>query len=268
MRARHPLNAAAVMQEYGSDPDFLAAFGSCGIHYPCGRVCDEALTKAGKACWASEDLWTQPTWGGSVCWATEFNMNFILSNMTSTLAWATVWSAYPNVDVFEGAGDPISGDGFWGPGLLYAWQPWSGHYAIPNTVWASAHTTQFTEVGWDIPFHGAGYLMSGGSFLTMINPSNASEFTVIIETASAACHRCHSFCGLPPLPQLLRPATAATRLLVGGKRPQDAAAACPCRTTVQDAIAGGRVHKCDAFFHSASQVGAAGDGGQHGDILT
>lgn len=106
-------NAPAVMKEYENDTEWLDAFGACGIHYPCGRVCGDAMTAAGKACWASEDLWTQPSWGGAVCWATEFNMNFILSNMTSTLAWATLWAAYPTVDVFEGSGDPISGDNFW-----------------------------------------------------------------------------------------------------------------------------------------------------------
>ena len=196
-------NAPATMQQYGHDPTFLDAFGACGIHYPCGRVCGEAMTSAGKACWASEDLWTQPTWGGAVCWATELNQNFILSNMTSTLSWATLWSAYPNVEVFEGSGDPVSGDDFWGPGLLYAWQPWSGHYAIPPTVWASAHTCQFSEVGWRLPFSGAGALASGGSYLTLLNP-NSSEFSIVIETASAACHRCRGFTNPAEVPQTLR----------------------------------------------------------------
>lgn len=196
-------NAPAVMQQYGGDPTFLDAFAACGIHYPCGRVCGEAMTKAGKACWASEDLWTQPTWGGAVCWATELNQNFILSNMTSTLSWATLWSAYPNVEVFEGSGDELSGDDFWGPGLLYAWQPWSGHYAIPPTIWASAHTCQFSEVGWRIPFNGAGALASGGTYLTLLNP-NSSEFSIVIETASATCHRCRGFTYAAQKPQILR----------------------------------------------------------------
>jgi hypothetical protein len=71
--------------------------------------------------------------------------NFIRANLTATISWATIWSVYPVVDVFEGGGDALSGDGFWGPGLMYAWQPWSGHYAVPPTVWAQAHTCQFAQ---------------------------------------------------------------------------------------------------------------------------
>lgn len=50
-----------------------------------------------------------------------FNQNFIRMNITATISWSTIWSVYPQVDVFEGSGDPFSGDGFWGPGLMYAY---------------------------------------------------------------------------------------------------------------------------------------------------
>ena len=96
----------------------------------------------------SEDWWSEAEWGGAVCWAKIFNQNFIRANLTATISWSTIWSVYPTIDVFEGDGDTLSGDGFWGPGLMYAWQPWSGHYVVPPTVWASAHTTQFVEPGW------------------------------------------------------------------------------------------------------------------------
>ena len=56
------------------------------------------------------------------------DQNFIRANLTSTISWSTIWSVYPVVDGDEGSGDKLSGDGYWGPGLMYAWQPWSGHY--------------------------------------------------------------------------------------------------------------------------------------------
>lgn len=143
---------------YKNDTEFMAAFDGVGLHYPCtvGSEHDVGpeLLAAGKVLWASEDLWSEADWPGAACWAKTFNQNFIRMNLTSTVAWSTVWSAYPKVDLFGGIhnattrGDPgISADGYWGPGLMYAWQPWSGYYVVPPTVWASAHTTQFVEPG-------------------------------------------------------------------------------------------------------------------------
>ena len=71
----------------------------------------------GKKVWASEDWWSEAEWGGAACWAKLFNQNFIRANLTSTISWSTIWSVYPVVDVFEGNGDSLSGDGYWGPGL-------------------------------------------------------------------------------------------------------------------------------------------------------
>ena len=47
------------------------------------------------------------------CWAKLFNQNFIRANLTSTIAWATVWSAYPRADNYGGIHDSLSGDGYW-----------------------------------------------------------------------------------------------------------------------------------------------------------
>ena len=38
----------------------------------------------------------------------------------------------------------------------------------------------------------------------MINPANTSEFSVIIETATAECHRCHGFSYSAEVPQILQ----------------------------------------------------------------
>ena len=179
--------------DYANDTEFMDAFGAVGIHYPCSAATEHGmapgLLAAGKKIWASEDWWSEAEWGGAACWAKLFNQNFIRSNQTSTISWSTIWSVYPAVDGDEGGGDHLSGDGYWGPGLMYAWQPWSGHYTVPPTVWASAHTTQFVELGWKMLFSGAGNLSKGGSYLTMVSPDGA-DFSVIVETGMAACDHC------------------------------------------------------------------------------
>jgi len=176
------------------DKAFMAAYGAIGIHYPCeashlGGVASSTVLAAGKKLWASEDWWSEAEWGGAGCWAKLLNENFVRMNMTSTISWSTIWSVYPGVDTFEGSGDHLSGDGYWGPGLMYAWQPWSGHYAVPPTVWASAHTTQFSDPGWKMIFSGAGTLAKGGSFVSHVSP-DSKDFSLVIETAPAKCNHC------------------------------------------------------------------------------
>ena len=70
------------------------------------------------------------------CLAKLLNQNFLRMNISSTLVWSMLWSPYnaPHIDPFQGQG--------WGPGLAYAWQPWSGAYNVTPAVWAMAHTTQ------------------------------------------------------------------------------------------------------------------------------
>lgn len=72
---------------------------------------------------------------------------------------------------------------------MYAWQPWSGHYSVPPTVWATAHTTQFVEPGWKMLHGGSGDLAQGGSYLTMVSP-DGRDFSTIIETGHAHCPVC------------------------------------------------------------------------------
>ena len=55
--------------------------------------------------------------------------------MTGTVNWSLEWSAYKGLP-FEGVG------------VLLANEPWSGHYVVGPSVWAVAHTTQFTQPGW------------------------------------------------------------------------------------------------------------------------
>ena len=109
---------------YTNDTEFMDSFAGVGLHYPCtaagrpdGRGSEQGdgpgLLAAGKAIWASEDLWSEAEWPGAACWAKLFNQNFIRANLTSTIAWATVWSAYPRADNYGGIHDSLSGDGYW-----------------------------------------------------------------------------------------------------------------------------------------------------------
>jgi galactosylceramidase len=170
------------------DADFMASFSAVGLHYPCTAKAlggqGPGLLTAGKKIWSSEDWWSEAEWGGAAGWARLFNQNFIRANITSTIAWSTIWSVYPNIDSDEGTGDSLSGDGNWGPGLIYAWEPHSGHYVTPDTVWTSAHTTQFTEVGWTLSHAASGDLAAGGSYVTMVSP-DGKDVTVVIETGRA-----------------------------------------------------------------------------------
>eukprot|EP00746_Dinoflagellata_sp_MGD_P069110 gnl/MRDRNA2_/MRDRNA2_28343_c0_seq1.p1 gnl/MRDRNA2_/MRDRNA2_28343_c0~~gnl/MRDRNA2_/MRDRNA2_28343_c0_seq1.p1 ORF type:complete len:671 (+),score=106.48 gnl/MRDRNA2_/MRDRNA2_28343_c0_seq1:121-2133(+) len=114
-------------------------------------------------------------WGGAGCWGRLINQNYIRMAATSSIAWSLIWSAYPNLECF-------------GNGLLYAFEPWSGHYEVKAPVWTTAHTTQFTEVGWEyLPVgEGTGELPEGGTFATLADPKT-DNFSIILETLRGQC---------------------------------------------------------------------------------
>jgi len=58
--------------------------------------------------------------------------------------------------------------------------PWSGHYEVQPGIWAAAHTTQFTEPGWQYVDSGCGFLKKG-SYVTLKSPDE-KDFSLIIET--------------------------------------------------------------------------------------
>ena len=188
-----------------SDAAFADAVGAIGLHYPCNRarvpaaLSRTAVVTAGKKFWASEDFWSRAGWDGARCWARTLNWNYLRFNMTSSIAYTGVWSAPPQVTTFAGPG--------WGPGFVYAWRPYSGHFEVGEALWATAHTAQFTRPGWTYLLAdgdglggggGGGFLAGGGSYVTLLGPEKGGgrDFTVVLETSGMRCSTC-AFPGAP-----------------------------------------------------------------------
>uniref|UniRef100_A0A0B7AM96 galactosylceramidase n=1 Tax=Arion vulgaris TaxID=1028688 RepID=A0A0B7AM96_9EUPU len=169
--------------DISKDPELAKDVHAIGCHYPGTWSSNEAYLTGNKL-WASEDYSTFNDEVGSGCWARILNQNYVNGYMTATISWNLIASYY--------AGLPYYRDG-----LMTALQPWSGNYVVQSTIWVSAHTTQFTSIGWKYLNHtsGVGKLPSGGSYVGLVSPDN-SDLTIIIETLTHD----HSICIRPPLP--------------------------------------------------------------------
>ncbi|KAI0210472.1 Galactocerebrosidase, partial [Lamellibrachia satsuma] len=151
------------------DREFNESVSMIGGHYPGTTTSDEAK-HSGKPLWASEDYSTRNDETGAGCMARILNQNYVNGLMTSTIAWNLLDSYYNDT---------------WynGHGLMTANQPWSGHYEVSGPIWTTAHTTQFTQVGWHYLPHGRGVgtLKYGGSYVSLVSPDK-KQLNIIIET--------------------------------------------------------------------------------------
>jgi len=166
------------LSKFEEDERFQELISAVGLHYPCNgnEQLSEALRRHPSThFWASEETSTVADWGGAGCWGRMINQNYVRMNATSSIAWSLIWSVYPNLECF-------------GNGLLYAFEPWSGHYEVMAPVWMSAHTTQFTKIGWVyLPAgQGAGNLPEGGTYVTIAS-ADLADFTVVLETLQGSC---------------------------------------------------------------------------------
>lgn len=159
---------------------FRNAIYGAGLHYPCDKPAPE-VRDLGWDFWASEDYSRDPSWldGGSY-WGKALSQNYVLMNLTATIAWSLIWSTYTN-GVCNGAG------------LMRAHQPWSGNYEASAPIWLSAHWGQFVQPGWKfltVPGGGSGFLYAAGetsnpagTYVTLVPPTGPQDgVTIIIET--------------------------------------------------------------------------------------
>jgi len=172
----------SIADELLKDPDLAAAVDVIGVHYPLvdGRITTtENARQTGKPLWSSED---QPNGGsgpfvsrdwsiGGRILAHLYNKNYLDGSLTATEIWSPVTSYY---DILAA---PNSG-------LMYANTPWSGHYQVQGTIWATAHTTQFAQPGWQYLDSASGYLAEKGSYVALRSPDRRN-WSVVLETVDA-----------------------------------------------------------------------------------
>lgn len=171
-----------ILDAMEDDPALKAAVAVVSVHYP--RVKGKVTTpldafKIGKPLWSSED---QPASSAvtihSRDWKTGgrelaqlYNDNYLKGGFTATEIWSPVTSYY---DILAA---PHSG-------LMYANTPWSGNYRVQGAIWATAHTTQFTEPGWQYLYSSCGYLPEKGDYVALKSP-NGKDWSVILQTIGA-----------------------------------------------------------------------------------
>jgi O-glycosyl hydrolase len=164
------------------DPSLATTVAVIGVHYPRvnGHITTtESARRTGKPLWSTED---QPNEGGgpfvSREWAIGgrilahlYNQNYLEGSLSATEIWSPITSYY---DILAA---PNSG-------LMYGNTPWSGYYEVQGTIWATAHTTQFAQPGWQYLDSSSGSLRGKGSYVALRSPDR-KNWSVVLETIDA-----------------------------------------------------------------------------------
>lgn len=175
-------NEWEIVNAMQKDPALAASVAVVGVHYPRreGKLTTTPEAKAsGKPLWSTED---QPNGGagpilsrnwniGGRILAQRYNRNYLEGALTKTEIWSPVTSYYDNLAA------PNSG-------LMYANTPWSGHYDVQGAMWATAHTTQFTQPGWQYLDSASGFFPDGGSYVALKSP-DGKNWSLVAETIGA-----------------------------------------------------------------------------------
>jgi O-glycosyl hydrolase len=171
-----------VADEMVTDADFAKSIEIIGVHYSCeggdggnANACHSTqngiVTK--KPLWDSENG-SQDDNSGSGALIRAITRGYIDAKMSAFLNWPLVAAItsnlpYPTV------------------GLMVASQPWSGHYSVGTSLWATAHVTQFSQPGWHFLSGASGYLgndRTNGSYVTLTSP-DGSDYSTVVETTTA-----------------------------------------------------------------------------------
>lgn len=171
-----------ILDDMRKDPALRNDIAVVTVHYPFvdGKyTTPPAARNIGKPLWASED---QPAHAAghiqSRSWqvggrelARLYNNNYLKGGFTATEIWSPITSYYGILAA------PHSG-------LMIANTPWSGYYKVQGAIWATAHTTQFAQPGWQYLDQSCGYLPEKGNYVTLKSP-NGRDWSVILQTIDA-----------------------------------------------------------------------------------
>jgi O-glycosyl hydrolase len=164
-----------IAKEMKTDPALNDAIDIVGAHGPGwgGYPPPEALS-LGKPLWDSEGHYDEKLPFNEM--ARNINRNYPGGKVTAAIYWPIVSAIYDNLPY-----DNI--------GMIKCNQPWSGNYVVTPSVWAMAHTAQFTQPGWSYIDGASGFFNQDatgahGSFVTLKSPDN-KDFSVVIETVQA-----------------------------------------------------------------------------------
>jgi len=181
---------ASICNEMAGDKGYQDAIGVVGLHYPSDfnnySNCKNLGygVKGGKPLWASEESSSYDDLNGAACWATVVTRHWVLQGMTSSIMWNLIGSYF-------------HGTQWYASSMMTAVEPWSGNYNTMEVVWATAHITQFTKVGWTLldVGSGSGILPKGGYYATYCDPESKDWTLTVVKI-----NHDHAPCTRPSIP--------------------------------------------------------------------
>lgn len=189
-----------------NDKKYADAVDIIGLHYPTDFQDFSACQRLEKPIWASEESSSYDDLNGAACWGRVINSHWVINKITSSIMWNLVGAYY-------------HGTNWYGSSMMTSVEPWSGHYEVNPVIWATAHVTQFTEIGWNYLLNGtgSGELPNGGYYATWVDPKS-TDFTMNIVKIS----RDHAMCTRPPLPNFqVKEETVTIQLAASMKAPAE-----------------------------------------------
>jgi len=167
----------SVARAMATHPAFASAVDVIGGHNACkypttGYTCTITSTAEsfGKPLWISE-IGAMDANKDADAMVRSVNNAFIQGGITGLLEWPLINSMAPGLP-------------YQNRGLLYAKQPWSGHYRVNKMTWAIAHTTQFVGQGWRHVGGGAGPIGDSGTYVAYQTRSH-SKWSLVAENTGS-----------------------------------------------------------------------------------